>query len=200
MLIDAPATLILLVINGLIGVYTMYSDPSLIGRMAFRPYGFYHQGEYWRALTAGFVHTGMGHLAVNLITLFFFGPYVEHLLGTLGFLAVYFGSEVTANLATLWRYRDDPSYSAVGASGAISGVLFSFCLFAPLQTLYLFFALPMPAIVFAVLYVAYSVYAANQRADRVAHEAHLGGAIGGILITLLLRPEALAIFFRQLGL
>jgi membrane associated rhomboid family serine protease len=198
--IETPVTLILLLANGLVGAYTLFVDPSLVGRLAFRPHGFWHGREYGRALTAGFVHAGMGHLAVNLLTLYFFGPYVERLLGPVGFLAVYFGSEVAANVATLVRHRHDPGYSAVGASGAISGVLFSFCLFAPLQMLYLFFALPIPAILFAVLYVAYSVYASRQQADRVAHEAHLGGALGGVLITLLVRPDALMIFLRQLGL
>lgn len=200
MLLDAPITLTLLVINGLIGAYTLYFDPSLVGRMAFRPYGFVHEKEFGRLITAGFVHAGFGHLAVNMLTLFFFGPTVEYLLGPAGFIAVYFGSEIAANAATLLRYRDDPKYSAVGASGAISGVLFSFCLFAPLQTLYIFFALPMPAIVFAVLFVGYSIYAARQLSDHVAHEAHLGGAIGGILLTLLIYPHALSIFFRQIGL
>jgi membrane associated rhomboid family serine protease len=200
MFAESPATIILLVTNCLVGFYTLNTDPSLIGRMAFRPYGFFHQREYWRLLTAGFVHGGFGHLFVNMLTLFFFGPTVEQLLGTPGFLAVYFGSEIAANLATLVRYRDNPAYSAVGASGAISGVLFSFCLFAPLATLYLFFALPMYAIVFAVLYVAYSIYAAKQMSDNVAHEAHLGGAIGGVIITLLIEPRAIGEFMRQLGL
>jgi len=200
MFAEAPATLILLVVNGLIGAYTMMSDPSLIGRMAFRPYAFFRGHEYWRLLTAGFVHAGFGHLAVNMITLYFFGPPIEALLGTAGFLAIYFGSEITANVATLIRYRDDPKYSAVGASGAISGVLFSFCLFAPWQMLYLFFALPIPAILFAVLYVAYSIYAARQLSDRVAHEAHLGGAVGGILLTILIEPRVIGIFLSQLGL
>jgi len=200
MFIETPVTLILLLVNGLVGAYTLFVDPSLVGRLAFRPYAFLRQREWWRALTAGFVHAGMGHLAVNLLTLYFFGPYVEQLLGPAGFLAVYFGSELAANLATLLRHRENPGYSAVGASGAISGVLFSFCLFAPLQLLYLFFAIPIPALLFAVLYVGYSVYAARQQADRIAHEAHLGGAIGGVLITLLVRPDALGIFLRQLGL
>jgi membrane associated rhomboid family serine protease len=199
MFLDAPVTLTLLVINGLVGIYTLNVDPSLVGRMSFRPYGFVHEKQFGRIITAGFAHAGLGHLAVNMITLYFFGPAVESLLGSLGFLVIYFGSEIAANGATLLRYRDDPAYSAVGASGAISGVLFSFCLFAPLQTLYIFFALPMPAIVFAVLYVGFSIYAARQQADRVAHEAHLGGALGGVLLTVLLEPQAINIFLGQLG-
>lgn len=200
MFADTPITVTLLAVNGLIGAYTLLRDPSLIGRLAFRPYGFVHQREYYRLFTAGFVHVGGAHLFVNMLTLFFFGPTVETLLGPGRFLAIYFGSELVANLATLIRYRNEPGYSAVGASGAISGVLFAYCLFFPWNLLYLFFALPIPAIVFAVLYVAFSIYAARQGGGRVAHEAHLGGAIGGVLITLLVYPASLSIFLSQLGL
>jgi membrane associated rhomboid family serine protease len=200
MFLDAPITLILIIANGLIGAYTMFVDASPVDKMAFRPYAFYHGHEYWRLITAGFVHAGGWHLAVNMITLFFFGPVVESLLGAGGFLLVYFGSDITANLATLARYRDDQSYGAIGASGAVSGVLFSFCLFAPLDLIYIMGVLPLPAIGFAVLYVGYSIHAARQLADRVAHEAHLGGALGGVLLTILIAPEALTIFIRQLGL
>lgn len=200
MILESPVTLALIAINALIGVYTLWIDPSIIGKMAFRPYAFYRNGEYWRLLTAGFVHGGIGHLAVNMITLFFFGPVIEMLLGPFGFIAVYLGSDVIANLATLARYRNDESYGAIGASGAVSGVLFSFCLFAPLDMIYIMGVLPLPAIGFAVLYVGYSIYAAKQLSDRVAHEAHLGGALGGVLITIALVPQAVLIFLEQLGL
>jgi membrane associated rhomboid family serine protease len=200
MFLDAPVTLLLLVVNCLIGAYTLLSDPSLLGRWAFRPYAFAHQGEYWRALTAGFVHVGLAHLAFNMITLYFFGPYIEGLLGPARFLAIYFGSEVAANLLTLAKHRDNPAYSAAGASGAISGVLFSFCLFQPFAMLGVMLIIPMPAILFAVVYVVGSIYASQQGGGRIAHEAHLGGALGGILLTILVYPDALRIFLHQLGL
>lgn len=201
MFIETPVTFFLLIINVLVGVHTMFVDPSLLDRWAFRPHAFLHRREYWRALTAGFVHVGLAHLAFNMITLYFFGPVIEGLLGPARFLAIYFGSEVAANLMTLAKHKDNPSYSAVGASGAISGVLFSFCLFAPLAPIYMFFIpIGIPAILFAVLYVALSVYAAQQGGGRVAHEAHLGGALGGVVLTVLLAPGVIPIFLRQLGL
>ncbi len=199
-MLETPVTLALLVINVLVGVYTMYVDPSLLDRWAFKPQRFAHEGEWWRILTAGFIHVGLGHLAFNMITLYFFGPEIEGFLGPARFLAIYFGSEITANLLTLARHHDTPNYSAVGASGAISGVLFSFVLFAPFAMLGVMFVIPMPAIVFAVLYIVGSIYAAKQGGGRIAHEAHLGGALGGVLITLLVYPAALGIFLRQLGL
>ncbi len=139
------------------------------------------------------------HLLFNMVTLFFFGPYIESIVGSGRFLAIYLGSELAANALTYLKYSDNPQYSAVGASGAISGVLFAFCLFAPFQLLYIFFAIPMPAILFAVLYVALSVYASRREIGRVAHEAHLGGAIGGLVLTLILYPASLGIFLEQLG-
>ena len=199
LLSEAPVTLVLLAVNVAVGVYTMYVNPHLLDRWAFRPQRFAHGGEWWRILTAGFVHVGVGHLAVNMITLYFFGPQIEGLLGPARFLAIYFGSEITANLLTLARHHDTPNYSAAGASGAISGVLFSFVLFAPFAMLGVMFIIPMPAILFAVLYVGGSIYAAKQGGGRIAHEAHLGGALGGVLITLLVYPPTLGIFLRQLG-
>lgn len=197
--LEAPVTLVLLALNVAVGFYTMSVDPRLLDRWAFKPHAFLHRGEVWRLFTAGFVHVGLGHLAVNMITLFFFGPQIEGLLGPARFLAIYFGSEVLANLLTLWKHRDNAVYSAAGASGAISGVLFSFVLFAPFAMLGVFFIIPMPAIVFAVLYVVGSIYASQQGGGRIAHEAHLGGALGGMLITILVYPDALSIFLRQLG-
>ncbi|HYE96291.1 MAG TPA: rhomboid family intramembrane serine protease [Rubricoccaceae bacterium] len=199
MLLDAPVTLLLLVLNGLVGVYTLFVDPTLLGRWAFRPYRAAKEGEWWRWLTAGFVHVGLAHMAFNLLTLFFFGPLIEGIIGPLRFLALYFGAELAANVLTHARYKNQPAYSAAGASGAISGVVFAFCLFYPLETIYVFFAIGMPAIVFAVLYVAASIYAAKQGGGHVAHEAHLGGALGGVVLTLLLYPAAARIFLHQLG-
>ncbi|MEM1043157.1 MAG: rhomboid family intramembrane serine protease [Bacteroidota bacterium] len=199
MLFETPVTFILLALNVLVAVHTFFVDPQVLDRWAFKPVRFL-QGEYARMLTAGFVHAGLAHLAFNMITLFFFGPLIEGLLGPARFLAIYFGSEIAANLMTLAKHKNNPAYSAVGASGAISGVLFAFCLFAPLELIYVFLAIPMPAILFAVLYVVGSIYASQQGGGRIAHEAHLGGALGGVLLTILVYPDALAIFFQQLGL
>ena len=195
-----PVTLFFLALNVALGAYSLLVNPEVIGRFAFRPYRVKHDGEWSRWITAGVVHVGLAHLAFNMVTLYFFGPYVEAAVGSARFLAVYVGSELAANALTYLKYRDNPAYSAVGASGAISGVLFAFCLFAPFQMLYVFFAIPMPAIAFAVLYVALSVYASRREIGRVAHEAHLGGAIGGLALTLLLYPASLGIFLGQVGL
>lgn len=195
-----PVTAFFLILNVIVGIYSLVADPGLIDRWAFKPYRVIREREWSRWFTAGFVHVGGMHLLFNMITLFYFGPPVEAAIGSWRFLAVYVGSELAANALTYWRHRANPEYSAVGASGAISGVLFSFCLFAPFAMLGVMFIIPMPAILFAVLYVVLSIYASRREIGRVAHEAHLGGALGGLALTLLLAPESLGVFLEQLGL
>ncbi len=201
---STPVTLLLLIVNVLVSGYALFVDPSLVDRLAFKPREILKGKEYQRMITGGFVHVGIGHLAFNMITLFFFGPLLEQILGPGKFLLLYFGAELAAHALTLLVHRDSETYAAVGASGAISGVVFAFCLFFPFEMLYIFFAIPMPAILFAVLYVAGSIYAMRQKDEGmtggIAHEAHLGGAIGGLVVTILLEPRALGIFLEQVGL
>lgn len=195
-----PVTQFMLTLNVAVGLYTLLVDPALIDRWAFKPYRVVREREWSRWLTAGFVHVGFMHLAFNMITLFYFGPPIERTVGTWRFLVIYVGSELLANALTYWKHRDAPQYSAVGASGAISGVLFAFCLFEPFALLGIMFVIPMPAILFAVLYVGLSIWASQREVGRVAHEAHLGGALGGLALTILLYPRALSIFLDQIGL
>ncbi len=200
---DTPVTLILLLVNVLVSGYALLQDDSLIDRLGFRPVRIREQGDWYRFITAGFVHAGLAHLAFNLITLYFFGPLLEGVLGPLNFIVLYFGSELAAHALTYWFHRGNEDYNAVGASGAISGIVFAFCLFAPFQKLYLFFAVPIPAILFAIGFVAVSIYAMNKTRGRmggIAHEAHLGGALGGVVLTILLEPRALQVFLSHFGL
>ena len=201
--IDTPVTLFLLVVNVLVSGYALWGDQGLLDRLSFIPQRIIRDREFHRLVTAGFVHGSLGHLAVNMFTLFFFGPYLEAVLGSPRFLIVYFGAELAAHALTLWRHRDTPGYAAVGASGAISGVVFAFCLFRPFDLLYVFFAIPIPAWLFAILFVAVSVAAMRRQeggmAGGIAHEAHIGGALGGLVLTLLVRPSALSAFLSQIG-
>lgn len=201
-LLQSPITLALLLLNVGISGYTMLGDLRLIDELSFRPVRIQQQGEYYRFLTAGFVHAGGAHLAFNMITLYFFGPQLEGLLGPGAFLLLYFGSELAAHGLTFLFHRGDPQYAAVGASGAISGVLFAFCLYFPLRMLGVMMVIPMPAILFAVLYVVVSVYAIGQQQGMrggIAHEAHLGGALGGVLLTILIDyPRPINFFLREM--
>lgn len=203
MFYDTPFTLFLLLINILVSGYALYQDQSLIGKLAFKPREILQNKEWYRMITGGFVHGGLGHLAFNMITLYYFGPYLEAQIGSLAFLVVYFGAELAAHALTLALHKDTPGYSAVGASGAISGLVFSFCLFQPFASIYLFFAIGIPAWLFALAFVGFSVWAMRKRESGpmggIAHEAHLGGAIGGLLFTLMMEPRALSTFLNQIG-
>lgn len=205
-LLQAPITLALLLSNLGVSLYA-FTDRSLIRELSFQPHRIQKEREFYRFLTAGFVHASGTHLAFNMITFYFFGPLLEGILGAGSFLLLYFGSELAAHALTFLFNRNDPHYSAVGASGAVSGVVFAFCVFFPLRNLYLFFALPIPAILFAFGYVFGSIYAmrgGGQKGgvgDWIAHEAHVGGALAGVLLTILLEPRSVQVFlesFRQL--
>lgn len=204
-LATAPATFALLVVNVAVSLYVFFVNPGLAEAWALRPYDVVQRRDYQRLVTGSFVHAGLGHLLFNMITLYFFGPMLEQVLGLGRFLALYFGSELASSLFTVWRRHRSETYSAVGASGAISGLVFAFCLFEPLARLYVFFAIPMPALLFALVYVVGSIYAmrqseAGQGGGGIAHEAHLGGALGGVLLTLLLYPASGMIFLSKVGL
>lgn len=189
----------------MVSVYVFAGHPSLVDRWSFQPRRMLQKGEWYRLLTAGFVHAGWWHLLFNMITLYFFGPPIERILGTGGFVVLYFGAELAAHGLTLYYHRTDPGYAAVGASGSISGVIFGYCLFYPFQKLYIFFIpIGIPAVLFAVLFVVLSISASKQESHhgllgRVAHEAHLGGAIGGVLLTIFLEPRVVGHFLGRLG-
>ncbi len=202
----APATLILLILNVLVSLYALFFDPGLVDRFSFRPREILQGKQYYRLITAGFVHAGLGHLLFNMITLFFFGPTMEAVLGTGSFFILYFGSELAAHGLTLYLQRDNPRYAAIGASGAVSGVVFAFCLVNPFAPIYLFFIpIGIPAILFAVIYVLGSVYSMRigreqgANVGNIAHEAHVGGALGGVILTLLLEPAVLPHFLNEIG-
>ncbi len=195
-LLDTPATLILLVLTTGISLLA-FNSPNLWKFLALEPYRMIRDREFHGVVTSGFLHANIGHLALNMLTLYFFGPTLERFLGGSDFLLIYAGSLVAGSLWPLIKYRNQPEYIAIGASGAISGVLFSFCLYAPLSTIYLFFAIPIYAFLFTILYVAYSVYAMKKVDDNIGHEAHLGGAVGGIVITIILNPSVIPNLINQ---
>jgi membrane associated rhomboid family serine protease len=192
-LLDYPASLVLLVIN--LGVSLLaFSNVKVFDYLALAPHRMIAQREYHQIVTSGFVHSNLMHLALNMLTLYFFGPGLElTVLGATGgrgaFLFIYAFSLIVGNLYPFFKYKGQPNYAAVGASGAISGIVFAYCLAHPTTTFYLFFSLPMPAWLFAILYVAYSVYAMRKVEDNIGHEAHLAGAVGGIVATFIAAPE-----------
>lgn len=155
--------------------------------------------EFHAIVTSSFVHGSFGHLFLNMITLFFFGPTLEKILGGAQFLAVYGASLVVSGIVSTIIFRNRPEYISIGASDAVSGVLFSYCLFLPLSQIgLLLLPIRIPAFLFAILYVGYSIYAMKRMNDRIAHEAHLAGALGGIIMTIILYPSVIQNFIDAL--
>ncbi len=144
--------------------------------------------EKIRMLTSGFLHVDWMHLGFNMYALYIFGDIVATILGTTSFLIIYFGSLLAGNLYTLQYHKNEPYYSAVGASGAVSGIVYSSILLFPDMQLLLFFAIPIPGYVFGVGYLLYSIYGMKKQVGNIGHAAHLGGTIGGFVFTLLLNP------------
>lgn len=155
--------------------------------------------EYWRLLSYGLIHADGMHLFFNMFTMFFFGRVMEPLLtvmiGPLGLPLLYLGGLVVSILPSYLKHQNDPNYRSLGASGAVSAVLFAFILVAPGETLSVFF-IPMPALVFGVLYLAYTWYMDRQSGDNLNHSAHLWGAGFGLLFMALLEPRLVANLLR----
>lgn len=179
----------LIVINVLIS-YQGFNDLSFFRKYEFHV-GSIRAGEQIRMLSSGFLHADMTHLIFNMLTLWFFAPVVISYLGDFSFLLVYFGSLIFGSLLTMVFHKNDYDYRAVGASGAVTGVLYSAILLQPDMMLRIFFIIPMPAYIFGILYLLYSIYGMKAKNDNIGHTAHFGGAIGGYLITLLKEPTLL---------
>ncbi len=195
-LINAPATYAFAAVNVIISFYAFFVDEDFMDAFAFRVGAVTQGGQYHRIVTSAFLHVDMLHLLFNMVALLTFGPYVEQVLDTDGMIVVYMGSIVAGKIVAIARNRTNPDYSAVGASGAVSGVILSFCLFYPFENLYLL-GLPfgVPAILFGVAYMAISAQLMRNAGRVIGHEAHLGGAAGGALLTLLMRPELVTQWF-----
>lgn len=185
---DAPVAYALLLIISACSLYGLFADRSFVTSGMFDLSAVRRGGQWWRVVTSAFLHADLTHLLVNSLTFYFFGPVVEAIYGTESFLLIFFGSQLGAMALTMYAKRADANYRSLGASGAVSGVLLAFCIFAPFQYLYLFFAIPIPAIVFAAGYIGFSAFAMGGP-GRISHEAHLGGAIVGAALGLLLKPD-----------
>ncbi|GAA3778529.1 rhomboid family intramembrane serine protease [Flavobacterium ginsengiterrae] len=180
----------IIVANVLIS-YKGFNDYAFFRKFEFHV-GSIRAGEQIRMLSSGFLHADMMHLAFNMLTLWFFAPVVINELGNFSFVLVYFGSLIFGSLLTMLFHKDDYSYRAVGASGAVTGVLYSAILLHPDMMLGVFFVIPVPAYLFGILYLLYSIYGMRAKNDNIGHTAHFGGAIGGYLITLIKQPYLFA--------
>ena len=147
-------------------------------------------GQKERMVTSGFLHVDISHLFLNMFTLYFFAPVVIGWFGSVKFLIIYFVSLIAGSLLALFFHKNEPFYSAVGASGAVMGVLYAAILLNPdMQLGIMFIPIPLPAYVLGIAYLLYSIWGMKSRMGNIGHTAHFGGAIGGYATTLLFKPE-----------
>ena len=178
----------------------LYAAPQVIERSLFRPYWFLRRRQYATIITSGFVHADLPHLLFNMVTFYFFAFPLERHIGSAPFAALYLIGLVVSDLGTWHRHRHDPQYASLGASGAISAVLFASIVYFPWQKLFIIpIPVPIPAPLFAIGYVAYTWYSARHQKGRINHDAHLGGAIFGLAFVLLTDPGAYGNLLRWAG-
>ncbi|MBK9247401.1 MAG: rhomboid family intramembrane serine protease [Ignavibacteria bacterium] len=183
---------LLLIGANLIVTVICFSNRALYENLLFSIGHIRHNREYYRFLTSGFLHADWTHLIFNMISLFSFIGICAEVFGTTSTLLIYFGSLVGGNVAAYFSNKEQDDYRAVGASGAVSGIMFSSILLFPEGKIALMlFPIPMPSWVFAIFYIGYSMYGMRASQDNIGHEAHLGGAMTGLLLTLLLLPQLL---------
>jgi len=206
-LLNSPVTLTLLFANIAISIWAFYGNPVYMEKFSEWPYQIINEKKYYQMITSAFLHANFMHLFFNMFALFTFGAFLESFFvqnfgsfeGSLYFFIIYFISLMFGSILTVAFHSKDPNYVAVGASGAVSGIVFSYIIFFPKSMLYVFF-IPMPAYLFAFLWIAFSVYGMRSKLGNIGHEAHLGGAIGGFIATLILVKGATQILLSHFGL
>lgn len=196
-----PVSFYLIAANVLISMAALYGYPRLLQTGYLKPYRAVRQNTWYELLTSGFLHANVGHLFVNMFTLYFFGPVMEQLVGPFYFLGLYLTGLIVAGIPSVVKFRDDPNYATLGASGAVGSVLFAFIFLFPLESIYLLLIpIPIPAFVFAIAYLIYSMYASKQARGKINHEAHLAGALWGILYLVIFVPNTVDHFLTIFGL
>ena len=178
-------------------------------KLIFNAYQVWHRKEWYRMLTSGIIHSGWGHLFFSMLTLFFFGRIVEQYFsaafggvpGAVLYVVLYVSALAISSLGDLVKYRDNWNYNALGASGAVSAVLFASILFAPKMGIYIYLIpIPVAGYIFAPLYLLYCWYMAKRNMDNIGHTAHFWGAVYGILFPIICKPDVLSFCLSQFNL
>ena len=190
-LLQAPVTLFLIVANVIFSMIG-FSNQEMLAKTIGWPYFEKREKQYYRFITSGFLHADWMHLIFNMFTLYFFGRNLELIFsvaglgGKFGYLALYFLGMIVADLPGYFKHNDDYNYRSLGASGAVSAVIFGAIVFSPWSTLSLYGVIQISAVVYAVLFMIYCVYMGKQNMDNVGHDAHLWGSIFGLVFTVVL--------------
>lgn len=197
-------TYILIAITVLISMYA-FNQPELMRRFILNPYVVKTRNEYYRFITSGFLHKDHMHLIFNMITFYFFGRIIEQVfyaifgdLGGVYYVALYVLAIIVSDIPSFFKYRNIPGYSSLGASGGVSAIVFAFILFMPLEKINLYLFIPIPGFILGALYLMYSYYQGRRGHDHINHDAHLYGALFGVIFCVVLYPPVVQTFFEQL--
>ncbi|MDR1346874.1 MAG: rhomboid family intramembrane serine protease [Prevotellaceae bacterium] len=196
-------TLTIIIITALVSV-AAFEYRRIFDRLLLSPYMIIHKKEWYRVITHGFIHANWAHLLINMLVFYSFGQALMYYLGfftgneTVHFLVIYFGGMVFATLTTIVKNRDNYAYRGVGASGAVSAVMFACIFFNPWSKLLFMGIIPVPGIIFAILYLVYCSYMSRNSNDNINHDAHLYGAIFGFAYPVLVNPDLLKMFIDML--
>lgn len=197
-------TIIIIAVTVIISL-NAFNNSTLLHKLMLWPAAMNQPSEYYRLLTSGFIHADYIHLAFNMITLYFFGDSMLKIYSYIGmspmtFLMLYLTGIIASSIPPFLKNRNNPSYSALGASGGVSAVLFANVYFAPWNSIYFFGSdrFGIPSIIFAIAYLIYSAYMSKKNLDNIGHDAHFYGAVYGFLFTLVFEPSHGQLFLRQL--
>ena len=201
---DISINIIIIIAISAISIYA-FSNPTVMGRLQFNAWQIVHRKEYHRILSYGLVHGSWIHLLINMFVLWSFGRGVLYYFdqvfdggSAIRYIILFVSAIGVSTLASLKKEKDNPHYNAVGASGAVSAVVFTSILFNPYHPILLFGIIPMPGIVFGVLYIIYSKYMAQRNVDNIGHDAHYYGALYGLVFPLFYEPRLAIHFFNEL--
>jgi membrane associated rhomboid family serine protease len=182
-----------------------FSNQTLFLKFLFKPYSILKDKEWYRFISSAWLHADYMHLFVNLFVLYSFGNFLEYFLNmyyeeqsSVLYLFLFLGSTVVSHIPSYVKHKSNINYQAVGASGGVSGILFAYILINPLSMLELYLFIPIPAIVFGILYLWYSYYMSKKNIDNIGHEAHIYGALGGMILITIIKPGIWVSFFNQL--
>jgi membrane associated rhomboid family serine protease len=194
---DTPVASIIFIFTIITSLYAFY-NPEVYGKFMLHPYSVSRGERIYSIITSGLIHKDWGHLFFNMLSYFFFAFTLERTIGHWQFGILYIVSLALSDLSTILKHKDHFWYNSLGASGAVSAVVFSYILFSPFSKMMIFpIPIPIPAVLFGVLYLFYSAYASKQSSN-INHDAHFYGAISGIIITILFYPQVVGYFINQL--
>ncbi len=197
-------TIYIIIITSIVSIVCFYNN-AVYRQLILNPYLVKEKKEWYRLFSSGLMHADFLHLFVNMFVLYSFGNVVEFyyqiVFGDVSkwiFILLYITSIAAANFSTQYKYQNSSYYNSLGASGAVSAVVFTSILFAPFNKIYLYGLIGIPGIILGILYLGYSYYMSKRNSDNTNHEAHFYGAVYGVLFTLVLKPKVFLFFIEQL--